>query len=54
MTLVLLIILGGSSILGLILGVRWAEARAWRRQLVVYRLHPALSLIHISEPTRPY
>jgi hypothetical protein len=39
-----IIIFGGSSILGLILSVRWAEARAWRRQLVAYQLHPARGL----------
>ena len=41
MTLALLIALGGTVVLGLILGARWINARAWRRQLVAYELRPA-------------
>lgn len=41
MTLALFIALGGLVVLGLILGTRWVEGRAWRRQLVAYELRPA-------------
>ena len=26
----------------------------WWKEAIIYQVYPALSLIHISEPTRPY
>ena len=38
MTAALLILLGGLAVLGLVVFVRWDDARAWRVSLTTYRL----------------
>jgi hypothetical protein len=38
LTLLLILAGGGSSLIGVIVGARWLEARHWRRSLVAYRL----------------
>lgn len=42
--LLFLIAFGGLSVLGFILGARWLEAEAWRRDLVAYRIGVPLGL----------